>query len=321
MGAPLGHTLVATERVHPRPDTSALDGEILVEPAKALWVIGHFLGMCTAILAFPSVEGAIVFLALTALTICAGHSVGMHRLLIHRSFRTPRWLEYILVWLGTLVGMAGPFGMIQTHDLRDWHQRQADCPPHPAHSANFWRDAWWQLCCRFRLKSPPDVMIEEDVRGDLVYRAMEKTWLLQQVPLAVGLYAIGGWGWVFWGICARVFTSLFGHWLVGHFAHPTRDVRACTTGLTVHGQNLPGLSWLAFGENWHGNHHAHPTSAKLGIDPGQFDPGFLFIRVLQMLGLAWDICLPGEARTITESQPARSTKFRSATQMGNPPMN
>ncbi len=52
----------------------------------------------------------------------------MHRLLIHRSFTTPRWLEYLLVYLGVLVGMAGPFGMIRAHDMRDWHQRQVLCP-------------------------------------------------------------------------------------------------------------------------------------------------------------------------------------------------
>ena len=73
------------------------------------------LGIAGIIL-YPQWDAALVFVILCAVTICGGQSVGMHRLLIHRSFEAPRWLEYLLVWLGTLVGMAGPFGMIRAHD-------------------------------------------------------------------------------------------------------------------------------------------------------------------------------------------------------------
>jgi stearoyl-CoA desaturase (delta-9 desaturase) len=46
------------------------------------------------------------------------------------------------------------------------------------------------------------------------------------------------------------------------------------------------------GESWHNNHHAFPASARHGLFPGQFDPGFRFIQVLEMLGLASDIQTP-----------------------------
>ena len=64
-----------------------------------------------AVTLFPAWDAVAVMVALTGLTICAGHSVGMHRLLIHRTFDTPLWLEHILIFLGTLVSMAGPFGI------------------------------------------------------------------------------------------------------------------------------------------------------------------------------------------------------------------
>ena len=66
----------------------------------------------------------LVFLASSAVTLCGGHSLGMHRKLIHDSYQCPKWLEYSLVYLGTLVGLAGPYGMVHTHDMRDWAQRQ-----------------------------------------------------------------------------------------------------------------------------------------------------------------------------------------------------
>lgn len=135
--------LVSIERIRCRPETSATDGAIRFSSVKAVWLFGHLVLGVLGLLLFPHIDALLVFAGLTAVTICAGHSVGMHRLLIHRSFETFRPLEYLLVWLGTLVGMAGPIGMIKTHDMRDWHQRQAVCPPHPAHEAAFFRDAWW----------------------------------------------------------------------------------------------------------------------------------------------------------------------------------
>ncbi len=284
--------LVATERVIPDPATSAMDGHVQFLPVKAGWLAVHgILGVGGAI-AYAQWDAAAVFLMLTALTICAGHSVGMHRLLIHRSFKTYRLLAYLLVWLGTLVGMAGPFGMIRAHDMRDWHQRQRACPAHAAHRAGFWKDAYWQLCCQFSLQHPPTLVIEPEVADDRFYRAIERTWMLQQLPLAVVLFALGGWAYVLWGISLRIFVSLVGHWMVGHFAHRSGRQGWVVDGVAVQGFNLPRLGVLTFGENWHGNHHAFPHSAKLGVEAGQADPGYWFISALARLGLAWDIQLP-----------------------------
>ena len=98
--------------------------------------------------------------------------------------------------------------------------------------------------------------------------------------------------WVLWGICLRVSVSLIGHWMVGHFAHRTGHQGWRIEGLPVQGYNLPGLGLVTFGENWHANHHAFPHSAKLGVEAGQVDPGFWFIRLLKGLGLASDVLEP-----------------------------
>lgn len=306
--------LVATDRIIPDETTSATDGRIEWDPAKSLWYFLHLIGAGAAITCFPRWDAAAVMVGLTAVTICGGHSVGMHRLLIHRSFAAPLCLERLLVWLGTLVGMAGPFGMIRAHDMRDWHQRQTDCPPHPSHGAGFWRDAWWQLHCRFALISPPRFEIEEHAARDPFYRFLEQTWMAQQIPLAVLLWAGGGWSWVFWGVSLRVFVSLTGHWAVGHCAHKKGHQGWHVVGLPVQGYNLPWLSLITFGENWHGNHHAFPHSARLGVEAGQLDPGYWLIQVLKAIGLARDIRLPdseaprdGLRRVVSPAAPALPT--------------
>jgi fatty-acid desaturase len=286
--------LHATDRVRPNSQTNALQGTVYWDAPKSIWLFVLIIGSVAAVIFTPSWSGVFVFLATTVLTVCAGHSVGMHRLLIHKSFQTPKWLEYLLVWLGVLVGMAGPFGMIRAHDMRDWHQRQTICPPHPSHNASFWRDAWWQLHCRFDLDHPPLFQIEPEIANDRIYCWMERHWRAQQLVLAVPLFLFGGVGFVLWGICTRGAVSLIGHWLIGHFGHKTAHQGWSVQGLPVQGYNLRGLGLIAFGENWHSNHHAFPHSAKLGLAKGQLDPGYWFIKSLEGLGLAHKILGPSD---------------------------
>lgn len=286
--------LLSTERVHVDRKTDAMTGKIIWAPVKSLWLIAMIAGGVAAITLTPSWGGFLVFLVTTAVTICAGHSVGMHRLLIHRSFQTSKGLEYFLVWLGTLVGMAGPLGMIAAHDMRDWHQRQTTCPPHPSHGAGFWRDAWWQLHCRFVLDRPPRLVIEPEVAHDPIYQWMERHWMGQQLIIAIPLFMLGGVGFVLWGVCLRIAVSLIGHWMVGHFAHRSGHQGWRVDGLPVQGYNLPGLGLITFGENWHGNHHAFPHAARLGVEHGQMDPGYWFIKGLEKLGLAHTILEPSD---------------------------
>jgi len=63
-------------------------------------------------------------------------------------------------------------------------------------------------------------------------------------------------------------------------------------GVAVQGYNLPAAALISFGEAWHGNHHAWPESARLGLLPGQADPGWWTLLLLHRLGLAWDLREP-----------------------------
>jgi stearoyl-CoA desaturase (delta-9 desaturase) len=239
-----------------------------------------------------SLDALAVFVVLTGVTICLGHSVGMHRLLIHRSFKAPIWVEHILVYLGTLVGMAGPFGMIYAHDIRDWAQRQRECHDLFAHRRSFFQDAFWQMHCMLALDNPPRFIIEERIERDRFYRFLESTWMLQQVPVAALLFILGGFPWLVWGVAVRVSVSLTGHWLIGHFAHRGGEQGWSVDAVAVQGYNLPSFGLVTFGESYHGNHHAFPESARLGLESGQVDLGWTFIRLLQRLGLASSIKLP-----------------------------
>jgi fatty-acid desaturase len=294
MMVPKGRAMqtISTDRMLAGPNSNALDGKILWVPSKSVWTMFMtFVAMIGAPLTF-SWDALLVFLVTTAVTICVGHSVGMHRLLIHKSFRTPKWLEYILVYLGTLVGMAGPFGMIAAHDIRDWAQRQTVCHDLYAHRQPFLQDAWWQMHCIVKLDRPPHFAIEPEIANDAFYLFIEKYWMLQQLPWVVLFYLLGGLPWLIWGIALRIAVSLTGHWMIGHFAHRKGHQGWAVDGVAVQGYNIRYFSLLTFGESFHGNHHAFPGSAKLGIENGQLDPGWWLIKVFKFLGLARDIKEP-----------------------------
>lgn len=275
-----------------RQDSDAEDGKVVWVPTKSIWVGAMTI---TAIVFGPvtfSWSAFALFVVTTAVTICAGHSVGMHRLLIHRSFKVHTWIEHALVYLGVLVGMAGPFGMIYAHDIRDWAQRQPACHDLHAHRRPFFTDAFWQMHCALALRNPPTFIIEPSIGNDRFYKFIERTWMLQQLPWAILFLALGGWSWVVWGIAVRISVSLTGHWLVGHFAHRSGEQGWRVDGVAVQGYNLPRFGLVTFGESFHGNHHAFPESARLGLEHGQIDLGWMFIRFLAALGLAHSVKLP-----------------------------
>lgn len=224
-----------------------------------------------------------------------GHSVGFHRRLIHGSFQCPLWLERILVWFGTSVGMSGPSWMIRTHDLRDWAQRQPHCHDYLAHRRPMLIDAWWQIHCRLELRRPPRFELGR-IGRDPFYIFLERTWMAQQIPIAGLLYLAGGWSFIIWGVCARVSVSVTGHWFIGHLAHRRGPQTWLVEGAGVQAHDVPWAAIPTMGEAWHNNHHAFPGSARIGLYPGQSDWGFVFIRLLERLGLAWDVKTPDTLR-------------------------
>src|SRR4051812_25034255 len=262
--------------------------------------------------AFTVSAGAIVLYVIsTAVVLLFGHSLGSHRKLIHDSFQCPRWLEYTLVYLGVQVGLAGPLGLLRQHELRDYAQRLPDCHDYLRHGRVFWRDAWWQLCCDLHLAQEPPLVIEARIARDRFYLFLERTWMAQQLPWAALFYAWGGWGFVFWGVCARVTTGVFGHWVIGFFAHNHGEMRHVVDGAAVQGRNVRWTSLLTMGESWHNNHHAFPGSARLGLRDDEWDPGWWALRAFQRVGLAWNFRLP-------EHLPRRP-ELRAVTQVGRRP--
>lgn len=279
-------------RVHVVDAAAVMDGEVRYAPLKSLWLVGMTVGAVLGGALTFSVAAFLVFVCSTSLVLLLGHSLGNHRLLVHRSFCCPRWLERVLLYLGVQTGLAGPLGLLRQHDLRDQAQRQRDCHPYLRHGRSFLVDGWWQLHCDLRLARPPVFQLEPRVEADPWIAFLERTWMLQQIPPALLLFAVGGWSFVFWGVCARITACVTGHWLIGYFAHNHGGMHHEVRGAAVQGRNVRWTSLLTMGECWHNNHHAYPGSARLGLEPGEWDPGWWLLLLLRRFGLVWHLKLP-----------------------------
>lgn len=271
---------------------SPLTGTIVWDRGRSLWNAFIFL---TALILGPvcySNSAVLVFIILSAVTLCTGHSVGFHRRLIHRSFKCSKGVERVMLWMGTLVGIGGPLWTIRTHDTRDWSQRQPSCHDYLAHRQGLLKDAFYNLHCRLILDYPPTFDPGPEIKNDRFIAFLERTWMLQQLPVALCLYLLGGMPWVVWGVSVRVAACTTMHWFISYFAHTRGPQSWLVDGAGVQAHDVPIAAIPTFGESWHNNHHAFPASAKHGLYPGQIDLGWYFLLCLERLGLVWDLQTP-----------------------------
>jgi stearoyl-CoA desaturase (delta-9 desaturase) len=296
-------------RVATSDPADVLQGEVRYSPAKSLWFVGMAVAAAIGGAMTISWAAVAVFVLSTGSVLLFGHSLGSHRRLIHASYDCPRWLECWLVWMGVQVGLAGPLGLLRQHELRDYAQRLPDCHPYLRHGSVLWRDAWWQLNCELHLHQPPALKLEPRIAADRFVAFLERTWMLQQLPPALLLFAAGGWGFVFWGVCARITAGVFGHWLIGYFAHNHGAMNFHVEGAAVQGRNIRWTSLLTMGESWHNNHHAFPGSARLGLAPGEWDPGWWMLSALRRMGLVWNLKLPPDLPAREELRPLPGSRM------------
>ena len=117
------------------------------------------------------------------------------------------------------------------------------------------------------------------------------------------LLAVGGWSMMLWGVCVRVVVGLHATWLVNSAAHMWGKQRFATSDDS---RNNWWVALLTFGEGWHNNHHAHPTSARHGLRWYEFDLTWIQIRLLHFLGLVKSVKVPNLALSPKAREVVRS---------------
>lgn len=252
---------------------------------------------CIAAPFFFSWSGVALFVALW--WVCGGLGVCLcyHRLLTHRSFKTPKWFEYFLTILGTANWQGGPVKWVGEHRIHHKHSDGEHDPHSPKHGFN-WAHMFWAICKNEPGYEPRDAA--KDLLRDPVMAFIDKHHYVWQFLIAAVLFgaglAIGGWqlgvSWVVWGVCVRTVFTYHATWFVNSAAH-TWGYRNYETD--DDSRNNWWVAILSFGEGWHNNHHATQRSAAHGHKWYEFDITYLTIRAFGLVGLARDIVKPKRA--------------------------
>jgi stearoyl-CoA desaturase (delta-9 desaturase) len=216
-----------------------------------------------------------------------GISMGYHRLHTHRGYKCPVWLEYFLAVCGSLSLEGGPIFWVAVHRIHHQKSDQPGDPHSPRHGGFFWSHMGWII---FGEGNHNNTKLMSKYAPDLAkhrfYVELNNWHWVPMVVLGVILLAIGGLPLMLWGICVRVVFGLHATWLVNSATHMWGGRRFATRDDS---RNNWWVAALTFGEGWHNNHHAHPTSIRHGLAWYEIDHSWILVNILKRIGLVSDL--------------------------------
>jgi stearoyl-CoA desaturase (delta-9 desaturase) len=249
---------------------------------------------CALVFVVGASPAALAAFAITAALQVFGITVGYHRLLSHRAFRTGRRFQFVLASLGVLAGQNGPLWWVGHHRHHHKFADTADDTHSPRRSF-FWSHAGW-------LFSPRCIPVREALVRDLArlpeMRFLENHYYIVVLGYALLLYIVGeslrdhgtsGAQLVVWGSVVGTVFAYHAIWSANSFCHrfgtrrfPTKD----------DSRNNFLVALVTFGDGWHHNHHYCPYSARHGFRWWEIDINYGVLLLLARLRLVWDLKLP-----------------------------
>ncbi|HLM00621.1 MAG TPA: fatty acid desaturase [Pyrinomonadaceae bacterium] len=265
---------------------------------KNLFIVSTFHLLALAALFTFSWKNLAVMLVGNWIVGSLGVGLGYHRLLTHRSFKAPKWLEYTLTIFGALAVQDDAPKWVATHRIH--HQfTETDKDPHSTRPGFWWAHMEWILQGTAQDHDPATLKrYVPDLLKDKFHVALARFYYVPLIISGVILFLMGGWSMVLWGVFARVVFGWHSTWLVNSATHFFGTRRFETKDDST---NNWAVALLTFGEGWHNNHHAQPASARHGLKWYEFDLNWLTIRFFEKLGWAKQIrAFEAKAQTAAE---------------------
>ncbi len=276
---------------------SEADTDRRIDWLRTLPFIGFHLA-CLAVLVVGVSGFAVAAMLVSYGLRIFGITVGYHRYLSHRAFRTGRVMQFVLALCGAAATQRGPLWWAAHHRHHHKFSDTDDDPHSPvAHRFLFSHLGWIFTRGNFRTRSE---LIRDFARfPELVF--IDRFDLVVPVIYGAALFAIGeiagnlwpalgtdGWQVLVWGYFVSTVLLFHGTFAINSLTHqPWLGRRRYRT--RDESRNVGLLSLFTFGESWHNNHHYFPASARLGFFWWEVDLGYYVLRVLEAVGLVWDV--------------------------------
>lgn len=264
-----------------------------------------WLVQASILLAFvvPATGSLIALWAASHFIRAIGLTLAFHRYFAHRSFQMNRVARFVWAFIGTAAMQKGPLWWAGHHvNHHRFADREGD-PHSPMVSGFYYAHIGWFL---------NDTKYEHLEASNPVVRDFSRFWeirflstyfFIPPIMLAVAMYLVGGFPWLVWGFCVPTVTLAHATFAINTINHLFGSRRFETIDES---RNNPITALFAVGEGWHNNHHRYQRSARNGFYWWEFDPTWYVIRLMQAVGLVWNV-QPVPARIYEE---ARATKAR-----------
>ena len=237
-----------------------------------------------ALVSLPFVNlGNLIVLAILYPVTAIGVTLGYHRMMAHKSFKAPKWLERTLVSIAILSVQGTPMEWVGLHRHHHLYS-DTENDHHDSVRGLWWSHMRWMFHVVPAMEMVPS--LTKDMRKDPYYVWLEKNLLTPTILLALLLYWVGGWSMVGWGIFVRLVVVYHVTWLVNSATHKWGYRTFQTEDRST---NNWWVGLLAFGEGWHNNHHHDQGRARHGIQWWEVDVTWAIINLLERFELITNV--------------------------------
>ena len=242
---------------------------------------------------------ALIATAITYILLVFSVTAGYHRYFAHRSYKTSRFFQFVLAYLGTTAAQGGPLWWSATHRHHHRHADTEEDLHSPIIETIWWAHAGWILGSRY------SEVTYERVKDLSKYPELRflNDYLFIPPTVLTAFYLLTGIGLNYyfphlntsglqlavWGYCVGTTLTYHATFLINSLTHVVGQRRFDTRD---HSQNSFIIALITFGEGWHNNHHRFPSSERQGFYWWEIDITHYLLTLLSWLGLVWDLRQP-----------------------------
>lgn len=212
-----------------------------------------------------------------------GITAGYHRYFAHKSYKTSRFFQFIMAFLGSMALQKGVLwwaGHHRTHHRFSGTEMDIHAPETRGF---FWSHVGWILSDKYE-ETPLDRIKDFTDYPELMW--LNRNWFVPPALMAIVLWSVGGFPAFVWGFVVSTVTLYHGTFVINSLCHMFGRRRFDTIDDS---RNSLILALVTLGEGWHNNHHYYQAAARQGMYWWEIDVSYYVLRLLSLFGIVWDL--------------------------------